>query len=180
MWQQRHKQNALGFKGERLTPSEVMREGLAKEVVCKMDRLSRGSGLEGLHGQRPCLILLGIPHPLKTHTCCTVLGHQPYEKASYLAEFKSKQWKKKITQNGWALTTAWTYSKNMDIFGKRIPRDIRLDRWAEKCISEWNRATTFHFKFVNRGEHGEFPSIWIIQLVGSYVYYANLSKAILT
>lgn len=49
---------------------------------------------------------------------------------------------------------AWAYSKNMDIFEKRIPRDITLDRWAEKCIStKQNRANTFHFKFVNHGEH---------------------------
>ena len=67
-----------------------MREGLAKEVVCKMDRLSRGSGLEGLQGQRPCLVLLGVPYPLNTHTCSTVLGHQHYEKASYLAEFNKQ------------------------------------------------------------------------------------------
>lgn len=56
------------------TSIEVMRKSLVKEVVWKMDRLSRGTGLKGPQGQRPCLVLRGThTHPLAQ--CWTIITY---------------------------------------------------------------------------------------------------------
>lgn len=117
-WIQRHKQNALGSRERGLLLLEV-NERRFKEVVCKMDR-SRGSGLKVFTVRDHALFYLASPPPQNTHLLHSA-GPSTSWKSGYLAEFKSKQWKRRSPKMDGHWPRHGLYSKNMDIFGKRIP-----------------------------------------------------------